>query len=155
MKKTIASLVLAGACLCGCTQSASPALPGPAQPPVVMGEGAAWTVNNVTYTVTWMTTPHGYGGDPTPHVEINVHLDNHGKNYAHYPDPSAVYNGKAVADSGWTQPYGGAETAPGHTADFRSAFPLRMPGGNLRVRVLAYTGDVEELGDWTGTVHSG
>ncbi|GLY67804.1 hypothetical protein [Amycolatopsis taiwanensis] len=155
MKKIIPSLVLIGACLCGCAESAAPAQPGPARPPVVMDEGTPWTVDDVTYTVTWVTLPHGYGGDPAPHVEINVHVDNHGKNYAHFPDPSAVYDGGATAVAGWTQPPSGAEIAPGHTADFRSSFPLRMPGGTLRVRVLAFTGDVEELGYWIGTVHSG
>lgn len=120
-----------------------------------MSEGAPWTVDDVTYTVTWMTVPHGYDGDTTPHVEINLHVDNHGKDYAHYPDPSAVYDNDPTAIVGWTEPYGGAEIAPGHAGDFQSAFPLRMPGGNLRVRVLAYTGDVEQQGYWTGTVHSG
>lgn len=132
-------------------RSARPAGRSAAVPP----RGSAWTVNGVTYTVDWVTLAHGYGADPTPQVEVSIAVDNRGKDQTYYPDPAVSYDGVGVAVAGWTQPVSGAQVAPGHSGVFRSAFPLSTlatPGGSLQIRVMAYSGDVQELGYWAGPV---
>lgn len=143
-----AALLFAGGC-------ASPSAPGPAGAfsPADNSQGRPWTLDNVTYTVDWAAKPDGDGGIRGPHVAVDVHVDNRGNTDAHYPDPSVDYNGSAVAVAGWTQPYWGALVSPGQSADFRSAFPTPPPGGQLRVRVLAFAGEDETEVHWSGILN--
>lgn len=142
-----ATLAFAGAC-------ASPAETSPpgTVSPGENSQGQPWVLDGVTYVVDWAAKPDGDGGIRGPHVEVAVHVDNRGTVDAHYPDPSVEYNGAAVVLGGWTQPGWGALISPGQTADFRSAFPTPPPGGQVRVRVLAFVGDTETEVHWTGTL---
>jgi hypothetical protein len=154
MKKIIPCVAVIGACVAlgACTSPAGQHTFPPGQPaPTFHRQGEPWTVNGATYTVDWTVRPTGYEGRPRPYLEIGVRVDNRGNSVAHFPDPSVVYAGDAVAFAGWTQPLAGADVPSGQTGDFSSAFGLTHPGGTLQVRVSAYVGTVQALGYWTGT----
>jgi hypothetical protein len=155
MKKIILCVALAGVCVAlgSCTSPGNISGGASRQPaPVIRSQGQPWIVNGAVYTVNWAARPNGYDGQPGPHVEIDVQVDNKGSDDVYYPDPSAVYNGDAVALSGWTQPLWGADVPPNHTGSFQSSFPLENPGGTLQIGVSAYAGPTQATGYWTGTV---
>ncbi|HKS48258.1 MAG TPA: hypothetical protein VJT49_24740 [Amycolatopsis sp.] len=139
MKRIIACLGLAAA-TAACASPEVALVPVP----VIRTQGEPWSVNGAVYTVDWAAGPGG--------LEIDVRVDNKGKDRAHFPDPAVTYDGNAVAVSGWTQPLGGAEVAPGQLANFRSSSPAPRPGGTVRVDVLTYVGSTSARAHWIGIV---
>jgi len=148
----IGALVTVGACTGPGTTLGAASGPAPAQAPPITALGRPWSINGATFTVDTAARPAGYPGDPRPRLEIVVHVDNAGKDDVVYPDPAVTYNGTAVAVTGWTQPPSGAMIGPGHSGDFRSAFPAPNPGARLVVRLQALVGTAQTPAFWTGII---